>query len=247
MTTTRVRHSVACSTDPPRLAEPAAGDGRRDGHSTGAAPRADGAVRPCSACVAASSRRRSWVSSWNVECSMSKPSGEALAPGHGRAPAAVRRRRGGRRRHDVDARRDRPRVQVVDVGDAGGLEDVPANVVAGVDAIGRCLEEHIDRIAEEAPVCAAGSGARSGPTRRCPPRRGRWPRSRAPRRRSPPSPPCRLAPPGRRRAGSGCAPRRRAGATARSRSPPCRTRATASMSPEATSGGRTGVATPRTG
>ena len=62
-------------------------------------------------------------------------------------------------RHDVDARGDRPGVQVMDVGDARRVEDVGPDVVH-VDALRGGLEEDVDGVAEQASRSAAGSAAR---------------------------------------------------------------------------------------
>ena len=86
------------------------------------------------ACCASSRRRRSAVSSWKVECSMSKSARQAAA----QLVEHRRRVRAGREHdvggQDVHPRRDGPRVQVVDVGDPGRGEDVGAHV-GEVDAL----------------------------------------------------------------------------------------------------------------
>ena len=56
------------------------------------------------------------------------------------------------RRDDVDARRDRPGVEVVDIGYTRRVEDVAADI-GHLDALWCGFEEDIDRVAQEAP-CA---------------------------------------------------------------------------------------------
>ena len=95
-----------------------------------------------------SSRRRSAVSSWKVECSMSKSSDRhahsASSVAAGSAPSA---RMTWAETH-VHPRRDRPGVEVVAVDDARRIEDVPADVVH-VDALRGRLEEHVGRVAQQ--------------------------------------------------------------------------------------------------
>jgi hypothetical protein len=50
----------------------------------------------------------------------------------------------------VHPARDRPRVQVVDTDDAWRFDDVLANVVE-IDPLWRCLEQDVQRLAQQAP------------------------------------------------------------------------------------------------
>ena len=92
----------------------------------------------------------SGVSSWKVEWSMSKsPDRQSLRAYQESSGLAVRPE-DDVGRDDVHAARDGPGMEVVDGLDAGGLEDVPPDLVE-VHALGRGLEEHVDSIAEQMP------------------------------------------------------------------------------------------------